>query len=352
MHTSEDHPALTLFRELLAFPSPSGREQAVAKYIMDKLRGWGYAPQQDGAGNVYVKLHGREPGPRICYAAHMDEIGFMVTRIQPDGSLQVKRSGGLMAWKHGEGPVEILGDQQTITGILSMGSTHVRQPNQTIDWDDVRILTGLTPSQLATAGIRPGSTGVPGRAGVGPLLFGDPTDPLVGAWTFDDRMGCVVLLRLLERLAQTGEQFRYTAVVGFTVQEEVGGHGAKTLARHTQPDIFVAVDGAPIPPYSDLQIDGRPALWSRDGRIHYDQALLKDFRQAGERVGIDIQMAAYDSSASDASMVVDAGLVARAVCFGHVRENSHGYEVARLSVFDNVLEVLIDVVLNTVLEAD
>lgn len=344
----KNHPVLLLFRELLAIPSPSGREHQLANLIRGKLSNWGYTPETDGAGNVFVRLDGREAdNPLICYAAHMDEIGFMVTRIRDDGSLEAMRSGGLMVWKHGEGPVEILGDHRTIRGILSMGSTHVQDPEATVSWENVRILTGLTRAQLAEAGVRPGCTGVPAREVCGPVLFGDSADPLVGAWTFDDRMGCVALLRLLEMVAQENLQPIHPTVIGFVVQEEVGGHGAKTLARAIEPDIFVAVDGAPIPPYSDLKIDGRPALWSRDGLIHYDQEMIQIFQQVGQKEGIDVQVAAYNSSASDASMVMAAGLVAKAVCFGHVRENSHGYEVARLSVFDNVIQVLKSFMIST-----
>jgi len=53
---------------------------------------------------------------------------------------------------------------------------------------------------------------------------------------------------------------------------------------------------------------------------------------------------AYDATASDASMVSSVGAAPRVGCFGHVRENSHGYEVARLSVFDNVLKTLLQFV--------
>ncbi len=95
------------------------------------------------------------------YAAHMDEIGLVVTKINLDGSLKVNKTGGLMPWKLGEGPVEILGDQETIVGVLSMGSTHTANAaSQMITWDDVQVLTGLLPAQLKAAGVRPGSTAV------------------------------------------------------------------------------------------------------------------------------------------------------------------------------------------------
>jgi putative aminopeptidase FrvX len=57
-----------------------------------------------------------------------------------------------------------------------------------------------------------------------------------------------------------------------------------------------------------------------------------------------LQPVAYDGAASDASLVYAAGSVQRIACFGHVRENSHGYEVARLSVFEHVVRTLVQFV--------
>ena len=337
-----DHPALQLFAELLV-AAPSGREAALAAIVRQKLTEWEIPHEQDGMGNVLVRLDGRSSqSPLILYAAHMDEIGLVVTQIHADGRLQVSRSGGLMPWKLGEGPVEILGDQDTIVGVLAMGSTHTANAaNQAVTWDDVRVMTGLSPAQLKAAGVRPGSTGVPVRERRGPVLFGDPADPLVGAWTFDDRMGVVALLRLLKRLKDEGIRPFHPTIIAFTVSEEVGGHGAKSLALREQPEIFISVDGAPIPPGTPLELDGRPAIWSKDRLGHYDQPLLQALCQAALDVGTELQPVVYDSAASDASLVYYAGGAQRIACVGQVRANSHGYEVARLSVFDHMLNTLV-----------
>jgi len=335
--------ALDLFKELLAAPSPSGREEGVAQIVRTKLDQIGFDHETDGAGNLLVRLGGQEvDGPLICYAAHMDEIGMVVTSITPTGDLLVDRTGGLFPWKLGEGPVEVLGDSGSIIGVLSMGSTHTANAaNQSVQWSDVRILTGLTTSQLADAGIRPGSTAVPTREVVGPVLFGDPADPLVGAWTFDDRMGIVALLRLLQTLKAIGVTPLYPTLIAFTVHEEGGGHGAKILSATEMPDIFVSIDGSPIPPGVPLSLDGRPGVWSKDRLTHYDQRLVRAFCASATAAGTEAQPAVFAQAASDASLVYAAGGVHRTACFGHVRENSHGYEVARLSGFDRVLETLV-----------
>jgi len=339
------NPSLALFHELLSVPSPSGYEEQVATIVRHKLDDLGYAHETDGSGNILVRLAGQKSqAPLLCLASHMDEIGFIVTKIESDGSLRVTRSGGLYPWKAGEGPVELLGDQQSITGILSMGSTHTATSNKAIEWSDVRILTGLTVAELADAGIRAGSPGVPTRDVVGPIIFGNATDPLVGAWTFDDRMGVVMLLRILAILKERGVQPLRPTLIAFTVCEEVGGLGAKVVAAREKPETFIAVDGSPIPPGAPLQIDGRPGIWSRDRLAPYDRHLLRDLAAAAARVGTELQPVAYDNAASDASLVFAAGLTERIACVGHVRENSHGYEVARVSVFENSVRTLVEFV--------
>jgi putative aminopeptidase FrvX len=339
------NPSLALFTELLSVPAPSGYEQQVAAIVRAKLDELGYAHETDGSGNILVRLEGQKAGaPLLCLASHMDEIGFVVTKIEADGSLRVMRSGGLYPWKHGEGPVEVLGDHGSITGMLAMGSTHTATGNKAIEWSDVKILTGLSPAALAAAGIRPGSAGVPIRAVVGPIIFGDEADPLVGAWTFDDRMGVAMLLRILTILKEEGLQPVRPTLIAFTVCEEVGGLGAKVVAAREQPETFIAVDGSPIPPGAPLQIDGRPGIWSKDRLAPYDAPLLRDLCAAAERVGTQLQPVAYDSAASDASLVFAAGLTQRIACVGHVRENSHGYEVARVTVFENSVKTLVEFV--------
>jgi putative aminopeptidase FrvX len=342
----QDHEALSLFVELLV-PSPSGREEQLAQIVAEKVATWGYVHESDGAGNIWVRLEGQvSDAPLCCLAAHMDEIGVVVKHIEPDGRLRVGRSGGLFPWKLGEGPLTILGDYEDITGILSMGSTHEKVPEQAISWNDVWVSTGLSADQLKAAGIRPGSTGVPIRERRGPVLFGDIADPLVAAWTFDDRMGVVALLRLLKKLHDEELRPAHPILIAFTVHEEGGGQGAKLLTQRERPEVFIAVDGCPIPPGGTLELDGRPGIWSKDRLAHYDQDLVETLSQAARRAGTELQPVVYESAASDASLVYYAGGAPRVACFGHVRANSHGFEICRLSVFDHLLATLVEFVVS------
>jgi len=176
------------------------------------------------------------------------------------------------------------------------------------------------------------------------VLFGDADDPMVAAWTFDDRMGVVVLLLLLETLKIESLRPYHPTIVAFTVREEVGGYGAKVLAHNERPEVFIAIDGCPMPPGAPLQLDGRPGIWVKDRFAYSDDRLVQDLCRAAERAGTELQPVVYDSAASDASMVFATGGAYRVATIGQVRENSHGYEVARLSVFDNLLRTLVQFV--------
>ncbi len=329
---------------MLLIPSPSGREEKMSALIREKISEIGYEPETDSIGNILVRLPGKNPEEcPIVFAAHLDEIGMTVKRINPDGSLQVIKSGGLLPWKIGECPVDVIGDSEPVSGLLSFGSAHGGSASgkERITWDDVKIITGLTPEQLEQKGIRIGSSAVPKNEVRGPVVMGDENDPMIAAWTFDDRAGMAVLLQLLGELKRNNFQPQNPVIIAFTVQEEAGGHGAKYLAAEENPKIFVAVDGCPIIDPDTMKLDGRPGVWSRDRLAHYDQQLVVDISAAAKQAGTQVQVAVYEGAASDASMVLDAGLVPRIAFIGHVRDNSHGFEIARLSVFNKTLKTLI-----------
>ena len=291
-------------------------------------------------------------GP-VALASHMDELSMVITVIHSDGTLSVRPSGGLHPWKLGECPVEIVCDRpRAVPAHLGFGSTHTTDPedpntrfasgSQGITWPHCRLLTGLSPAELAERGVRVGSTAVPAFGVRGPHLFGPSDDPLLSAWILDNRGGSLTLLRLLERMLREDLTPLRTTHLCFMVQEESGLIGARGWAARNPVEIFIAVDSSPMPRNIRLELDGTPAAWSRDSTLHFDQRLLKDFSDAAAAHGTRLQFAVYDRAASDASGVLIAGQAPRAGTIGYPRENSHGYEICRLSVFDNLTGVLFE----------
>jgi len=106
-------------------------------------------------------------------------------------------------------------------------------------------------------------------------------------------------------------------------------------------ELLVAVDGVPLLPELDLALDGKPGIWSKDALTHFDQEVIRAFRKAAREVGTELAIGVFDGAASDASAAHASGAVARVATVGHIRDNSHGFEVARLSSIDNILEVMV-----------
>lgn len=332
---------ITLFTELLNVPSPSGQEDKMIDYLLEKLKSLGYDPEKDHSGNVYVKIKGDRSDISCCLAAHIDEIGLMVTKINEDGSLNVERVGGSLPWKYGERPVEIFGKNAIIKGLTSMGSGHGGRKSDTqIKWDEVKIITGYSTEKLRSYGIEAGTRILPLRSDCGPHILGEENDPLLAAWTFDDRMGVVALLRLLKVMKKEGIQPKIDMIIAFTVQEETSCFGARSLAQKIKPTYFVAVDGCPTASHSPIEMDERPGIWLKDARQFYSEELIERLTNAANKVGVELQRAIFTGAASDASSVGMTGFADQLATIGHVRNNSHGYEVASLEAFENLFKTL------------
>ncbi|MFX0094388.1 MAG: M20/M25/M40 family metallo-hydrolase [Candidatus Hodarchaeota archaeon] len=337
----EQNEIVQLFSELLAIPSPSGMENQLANHLHKKCTEWGYTPKKDYAGNVYVEISGQKDSEETCcLAAHMDEIGLMVTKVNPDGTLDVERVGGTLPWKLGERPVEIFGENKTIQGITAMGSGHAASSAQNLEWKDVKIITGFPPEKLKNYGIKPGTLITPAKSVRGPILLGEETDPMIAAWTFDDKMGVVALLRLLKTIRAQNVTPFVNLIIAFTTSEEIGCFGAKALAQSLNPTYFIAVDGCPFASHTPMELDSRPGIRIRDHSYFYSRDLNRALSESANIAGTELQPLVYTTSGSDAGLVGNIGASPQAACLGHIRKNSHGFEVARLLVFENLYKVL------------
>ena len=149
--------------ELVMLHSPSGAESEINQRLMEKFAALGVNAIVDRADNAIALIKGRNPEKSIAITAHKDEIGALVKTIGESGRVEVRRLGGSFPWVYGEGVVDLLGDKQTISGILSFGSRHVshespqkaQQEDVSLKWENAWIETKCTAEELAEAGIQP-----------------------------------------------------------------------------------------------------------------------------------------------------------------------------------------------------
>ena len=144
--------------ELVLCHSPSGAESEINHYLLQKFQALNVEAWLDAADNLVAKIPGRDSTKAIAITAHKDEIGAIVKTIDPSGRIEVRKLGGAFPWVYGEGVVDLLGDQQTISGILSFGSRHVShespqkslQENKPVTWEKAWIETKRTAAELLT----------------------------------------------------------------------------------------------------------------------------------------------------------------------------------------------------------
>lgn len=232
---------LDLLEELTRLPGPSGYERAVAQRMLAGMRDLGVEAEMDRMGNVVGYVPGRSHDRKFMLSAHTDEVGLMVKYITDDGLIYFDQNGVISAMCLPSAKVQIVTRKRLYTGVIGTKSAHlmmdeeVKKPLSILDlWIDV----GATSREDVLAmGIRHGTPIVfyPNFERIG--------DGFVISKAIDDRMGCTLLLKTLEALAQT--TLEVDLYVTAVVQEEVGSRGARVAARRIAPDWAVTVDTVP-----------------------------------------------------------------------------------------------------------
>ena len=194
----------------------------------------------DGLGSVIAKHVGDKSGPKILFAGHLDEVGFMVTTITEEGFIKFQPLGGWWAQVMLAQQVEITTSKNAVLhGVIGCKPPHVLTAevrNKAYDIKDMFIDIGASSKEEANSwGVKPGDMITPyiefKRLNHSKFL-------LAKAW--DNRIGTAVTLKVLENLQKEGHPNKAFAVGN--VQEEVGLRGAKTATHLVDPDIAFALD--------------------------------------------------------------------------------------------------------------
>jgi len=226
-----------LMTELTALSGPSGFENEVVHYLQDKVKGLADSVEVDAFGNITVVKKGSSDRPSVMFAAHTDEIGLMVKKIETNGFIRFVSLGYPNPIVLAGRGVLIDGRHYGVIGVRAWHTTPPEERNKLPKMDSLYIDVGAADDEeVMKMGIGVGS----------PISFAGEfrqlanTDRYAGK-AIDDRLGCVLLLLLLESLS--GAELEGTVYGCFTVQEEVGLRGAQMRAYEINPDFAIALDG-------------------------------------------------------------------------------------------------------------
>ena len=338
---------IQLVRELVALPGPPGQESVVREAVAAHAARLDCASETDARGNLLVSLPGASTipeRPEIIIMAHLDEIALIVQRVEADGRLAVAPLGGLFPWKWGECPVLIMATDGPLTGIVSFGSIHTTDPGsvavqakeRALTWADARIFTGLSSSELASAGVRAGTRVVmhPSRRVV--TEVGD----FVAAPFLDDRADLAAMLLALESLQDAPGDWHERILFAGTAAEEVGGQGALWMLRQRPATIGIALEIGPCVPESPFPLDSQPTVWVSDSYSAMQASDINLVARAAERAGQTPHFQTLSRGGSDASCGASYGLVARPITLAFGAENSHGQEIMHKDSVRNLATLL------------
>lgn len=328
--------------ELVLHHSPSGVEEEIDRLLLKRFQDLGVETWQDRAGNIIAQIPGKNGDGAIAITGHKDEIGAIVKSIDSEGCLEVRKLGGSFPWVYGEGVVDILGDKETISGILCFGSRHVshespqkaQQVDAPLQWEDAWVDTKCSTTELEAAGVHPGSRVVVGKHRKRPIRLKD----YIASYTLDNKASVAILLALAEQLKEPVVDVYLVA----SAKEEVGAIGALYFTQNQSLDALIALEICPLAPEYPIRAGEAPVLLSQDGYGIYDENLNWELRQVAEKGKIPLQLAAISGFGSDASIAMKFGHVARAACLGFPTENTHGYEIAHLGAIANCVALLRD----------
>ncbi len=227
---------LPLLRQLCEASGPPGAEDRVRALVRERLAAVADRVDDLAMGCIDgVRAPDGEAAGRLMLAAHMDEIGLMVTHVDDRGFVKFIPLGGWDA-RTLVGQRVLVHGRRDLVGIVGSTPVHLLDEaarSKAPKMEDLTIDLGL-PGEQAQELVRAGDVAsrVRDLAEVGDLVSGK---------ALDDRVGVYVMLEGLRAAGPSPMEVHATA----TAQEEVGLRGARTAAHRIAPDIAVAIDTCP-----------------------------------------------------------------------------------------------------------
>ncbi|PLR68362.1 MULTISPECIES: M42 family metallopeptidase [Bacillaceae] len=230
---------LQMLKDLTDAKGIPGNEREPREVMKKYITAYADEVTTDGLGSLIAKKTGKEGGPKIMVAGHLDEVGFMVTQIDDKGFLRFQTVGGWWSQVMLAQRVTIVTKKGDVTGVIGSKPPHILPPEarkKPVEIKDMFIDIGASSREEAMEfGVLPGDQIVPYFEFT---VMNNEKMLLAKAW--DNRIGCAIAIDVLKGLKNTDHP---NVVYGVgTIQEEVGLRGARTSAHFIQPDIGFGVD--------------------------------------------------------------------------------------------------------------
>jgi tetrahedral aminopeptidase len=289
-----------LLKKLAEAPGVSGREEDVRTLIRKELTAVGCKVTGDAMGNL-IGFHKGKGGAKVMLAAHMDEIGFMVSHVDKDGFVRIQPCGGFDPRTLMSQRVWVHTATQTLPGVMGSKPIHVlseEEMKKQLKVPDYFVDLGLpvkTVEKLVEIG--------------DPITMARTTDDLGDCLTgkaLDNRIGVWLMIEALRKAKTHGVDVYAVA----TTQEEVGIRGALAAARDLNPNVGIALDvtiasdtiGSEPKDYISKLGDG-VAIKIMDGASISNPKLVKELKALAKKEKIKFQMEILPRGGTDAGAI-------------------------------------------------
>lgn len=333
-------PQIRLLEHLCSAVAVSGDEGEVRKIVLAEIKPLADEVKVDALGNVLASRKARQAvvgkPPKVMLAAHMDEVGFMITKDDGDGILRFELVGGIDV-RQLVGKAVWVG-REHVCGVIGAKPIHLttaEERKNTLTLDGLRIDIGLGGGSKVKVGDR-GTFATP-LTRLGPSLR---------AKSLDNRLGVATLIELLRNAPENID-----LQLAFTVQEENGLRGAQVAAFAFDPDLAIAVDATPaydLPTWDDSEndryntrLDAGPAIYIADRGTLSDPRLIRHFVDTAEALSIPYQIRQPGGGGTDAGAIHKqrAGIPSLSISIPH-RYSHTPASIARLADWENTLRLL------------
>ena len=289
---------MKLLSTLTEAHGPSGDEARVRKIIQGELKGYVDEMRVDRLGNLIARIKGK--GNRVMVAAHMDEIGLMVKKINGEGHIEFSTVGGIE-------PITLVGQSVRIYqkngnlacfGVITFAELHEdHEIEEMPDLEDLYIDTGLSKAELEKKGV-----------GIGCYVIARHhfkrlgNDDIISGKALDDRLGCFVLIEVARKLRKAPRDIFFV----FTVQEEIGLYGAQVSTYELEPDWGLAVDTINAEDSDEFTTKGvemgkGPAILVKDADIITNKETNDWIASVAKKRRIPLQLRVEEEGTTDAT---------------------------------------------------
>ncbi len=301
------NPQIRLLQRLCDAVAVSGDEGPIRAIVKEQISAYADEIKIDAIGNLLATRRGTgEKQLKVMLAAHMDEVGMMLTNEEDEGIFRFEAVGGLDArWLAGK-PVLVGGDQ--IPGVIGSKPIHLspaEEMRQPVTTSQLRIDIGQENGKRAKPGDR--ATFATRFKRTGPSIF---------AKALDNRVGVATLVELFKHAPPNID-----LLAAFTVQEEVGLKGAKVAAYSFDPDLAIVLDCTPandMPTWDrgncanddclentryNTRAGAGPAIYIADRVTLSDPRLVRFLAKTAEERGIPYQFRQPGGGGTDAGAI-------------------------------------------------